>query len=97
MDGASEIFRLAAPPGSLLWREWDDGCVIFNRTTGETHYLDDFTAYLLRLVEAAARTQDALTDTVCAELGRERSATLESQIARALRNFETLELLERGR
>ena len=53
--------------------------------------------YLLRLVEAAARTRDALTDTVCAELGRERSATLEAQIARALRNFETLALLERAR
>lgn len=97
MDGTSDIFRLAAPPGSLQWREWDDGCVIFNRTTGETHYLDDFTAYLLRLVEAAARTQDALTETVCTELGCERSAMLENQIARALRNFETLALLERAR
>lgn len=97
MDGTRETFRLAAPSGSLLWREWDDGCVIFNRATGETHYLDDFTAYLLRLVEAAARTRDALTDTVCAELGRERSVTLEAQIARALRNFETLALLERAR
>lgn len=97
MDGASYFLRLAAPPGSLLWREWDDGCVIFNRTTGETHYLDDFTAYLLRLVETAPGTQDTLTDTVCAELGRERSATLEAQIARALRNFETLAVLERAR
>jgi PqqD family protein of HPr-rel-A system len=97
MDGTSDIFRLAAPSGSLHWREWDDGCVIFNRTTGETHYLDDFTAYLLRLVEAAPRSQDALTGTVCAELGRERSATLEAQIARALRNFETLAVLERAR
>ncbi len=97
MDGASDIFRLAAPRGTLLWREWDDGCVIFNRATGETHYLDDFTAYLLRLVEAAARTQDALTATVCAELGRERSAALEVQVGRALRNFETLALLDRAR
>lgn len=97
MDGTRDIFRLAAPPGSLLWREWDDGCVIFSRATGETHYLDDFTAYLLRLVEAAPRTQDALTATVCAELGRERSAAFEAQVARALRNFETLALLERAR
>ncbi len=97
MDGASDTFRLAAPSGSLLWREWDDGCVIFNLATGETHYLDDFTAYLLRLVESAPRTSDALTATVCAELGRERSATLEAQVARALRNFETLALLERAR
>lgn len=95
MDGTGPTIRLAAP-NSLLWREWEDGCVIFNRATGETHYLDDFTAYLLRLIEAAARTQDALTDTVCTELGRERSATLEAQVARALRNFETLALLERA-
>ncbi|MEN3974692.1 HPr-rel-A system PqqD family peptide chaperone [Emcibacter sp. SYSU 3D8] len=97
MDGTGETYRLAAPSGSLLWREWDDGCVVFNLATGETHYLDDFTAYLLRLVETSAQTADALTGTVCAELGREHSAALEAQIGRALRNFEVLALLEKTR
>ena len=90
MDG--HIIRLAAP-GLLDWREWDDGCVVFNRATGETHYLDNFTSYLLRLIEADARTVHALTETVCAGLGRERSAHLEAQIITALRNFDALALV----
>lgn len=92
MDG--HTLRLAAP-GLLAWRVWDDGCVVFNAATGQTHYLDNFTSYLLRLIEAAPRTADDLTATVSAGLGLERSAQMEVQIARALRNFEALALLER--
>ncbi len=90
MDG--QRIRLAAP-GLLDWREWDDGCVVFNRATGETHYLDNFTSYLLRLIEADARTVLELTETVCAGLGLERSVHLEGQIITALRNFDALALV----
>lgn len=90
MDG--QRIRLAAP-GLLDWREWDDGCVVFNRATGETHYLDNFTSYLLRLIEADARTVLELTETVCAGLGQERSVHLEGQIITALRNFDALALV----
>jgi PqqD family protein of HPr-rel-A system len=96
VDATGDSIRLAVT-GALVWREWDDGCVVFNRATGETHYLDTFTSYLLRLVESAARAPEELIDTVCTELGHERSAVLEAQIARALRNFETLALLEPAR
>lgn len=92
MDGTGHTIRLAAP-GSLLWREWDDGCVVFNRATGETHYLDDFTSYLLRLIEAEVRTLDGLIESVGAGLGQERSALLEGQIITALRNFDALALV----
>jgi PqqD family protein of HPr-rel-A system len=93
MDG--HRFRLAAP-GMLLWREWDDGCVVFNRATGETHYLDNFTAYVLRLLETEARTLDDLIDTICAGLGQERGAVIEGQVITALRNFEALALVDSG-
>jgi PqqD family protein of HPr-rel-A system len=94
MDRTS--YRLAGPPGTLVWRDWDDGCVIFSRATGETHYLDTFTSYLLRLIEAEPNTADGLTDAVCAGLASERTTVLETRIAQALRNFETLSLLERA-
>ncbi|MGE0668781.1 MAG: HPr-rel-A system PqqD family peptide chaperone [Sphingomonadales bacterium] len=97
MDGSNDAYRLAAPIGTLDWREWDDGCVVFNRATGETHYLDTFTSYLLCLVEAGVCTQEALAATVCGELGRERTRSLEAQIVRALDNFAALALLERAR
>ena len=84
-----------AVPGALVWREWEDGCVVFNRATGETHYLDLFTSYLLRLVEAGALPPDSVTATVAAELGQEPTAELEARVARALHNFETLALVER--
>ena len=96
MNGTGQVYRLAAPSGTLVWQEWDDGCVIFNRATGQTHYLDTFTSYLLRLVEAEARTAALLTGAVCAELEQQRTPALEAQIARALANFESLALLERG-
>jgi PqqD family protein of HPr-rel-A system len=96
VTGTGDSIRLAVT-GALIWREWDDGCVVFNRATGETHYLDNFTSYLLRLVESAPRSAEELTATVCAELGQERADALEAQVAKALRNFEALALLEPGR
>ncbi len=90
MDG--HTLRLAAP-GFLEWRVWDDGCVVFNAATCQTHYLDNFTSYLLRLIEAAPRTADDLTATVIAGLGLERSAHMDAQIIKALRNFDALALV----
>ncbi len=95
MEGTRDAYRLAGPPGTLVWREWDDGCVIFSRATGETHYLDTFTSYLLRLIETEPSTEGRLLDQVCAGLESERTSGLAAQVARALRNFETLALLER--
>ena len=97
MAGTRDVYRLAGPPGTLVWREWDDGCVIFSRATGETHYLDTFTSYLLRLIETGASTGDRLIELVCAGLGSEPTPGLAAQVARALRNFETLAILERMR
>jgi PqqD family protein of HPr-rel-A system len=86
-----------AVPGALVWREWEDGCVIFNRATGETHYLDLFTSFLLRLIEAGAVDPDSVSQTVAAELGEDLTPQFEARVARAMLNFETLALVERPR
>jgi PqqD family protein of HPr-rel-A system len=81
-------------PDALAWRDWDDGCVVFNRATGETHYLDLFTAYLLRLIEGGGQTADGLIATTAAELGLAEGVELEARVAAALRHFVLLALVD---
>ncbi len=94
MAEADAVIRLAASD-ALTWRDWDDGCVVFNRVTGETHYLDLFTSYLLRLIAASPLTEAALTETVQGDLGDAESGAFGGRIGTALRNFEALALIAR--
>lgn len=42
-----------------LIREWDDGCVLFDRQTGDTHALDPLCAEVLKF-DSASRSQPLL-------------------------------------
>lgn len=60
-DGAPsiEVWR-AVVDSRLHWRAWDDGIVVYNDMTGDTHLLDPQTARLLRHLEHAPMAFDAL-------------------------------------
>jgi PqqD family protein of HPr-rel-A system len=39
---------------------WDDDCVVFNATTGQTHVLDPVLALLIRQIDAGCENTDEL-------------------------------------
>ena len=93
-DATDTLVWRVVPGRVLAWREWDDGCAIFNRLTGETHFLDLTSAYLLRLLEAERRTVPALAAQMAQDLGRALDEVLTRQVARTLSNFQSMGVVE---
>ena len=79
----------------LVWQDWEDGCTIYNRATGETHFLDLWTSYLLRLIEAGARSEDALAEAMADDLIQDRDEAFDQKLSATLDNFESMALVER--
>jgi len=85
--------RLAAE-GALVWHDWDDGCVVFNRATGETHFLNLWTSYLLRLIEQGPTDAAVLADRIADDLAAERDEAVATRVSKTLQNFESMALVE---
>ena len=54
-----------------LSHEWDDGCVLFDRSSGDTHALDPLCAEVLDLIEAGCADPLLISEKLAAELGVE--------------------------
>ncbi|MFN3233137.1 MAG: HPr-rel-A system PqqD family peptide chaperone [Alphaproteobacteria bacterium] len=80
---------------ALLWREWDDGCAVYNRATGETHFFDLWTSYLLRVIERGPVPEGALADILADELVQDLGPGLTDRIHRTVDNFSSMALVVR--
>lgn len=89
---AADIMLEAVP--FLLWQEWDDGCVVFNRLTGETHMFDLTSSYLLRLIEAAPRPGRALAAQMARDLEQPDDDAHLMRVVRLLHNFMAMGIIE---
>ena len=94
---AQTSIRIVRPASNeeLVWQDWDDGCTIYNRATGETHFLDLWTSYLLRLIEAESRSQEDLAAAMADDLVQDRDAAFDQKLTSTLDNFESMALVER--
>jgi len=54
-----------------LSHEWDDGCVLFDRSSGDTHALDPLCAEVLGLIETGCADPLLISEKLAAELGVE--------------------------
>jgi PqqD family protein of HPr-rel-A system len=54
--------------GRWLSHEWDDGCVLFDRSSGDTHALDPLCAEVLGLIEAGCADPLLISEKLAAEL-----------------------------
>ena len=79
---------------TLTWCDWDDGCSVFNRATGETHFFDLWTSYLLRLIGSKPMSVESLVIKMARELDQEHNAALQARVAKTLQNFEAMALVE---
>lgn len=51
MNGATslpEVLWQACDPDDLLWAHWGNDHVVFHRPSGQTHFVNEATAYLLQ-------------------------------------------------
>ena len=78
----------------LIWHEWENGCAVFNRLTGETHMLDLTSSYLLRLIEADPRPTNALTRQMIDDLQWPQDDASARRVARLVQNFVVMGVIE---
>jgi PqqD family protein of HPr-rel-A system len=92
-DGADAIWRL--PKGvSLLWQSWDeDEVIVFNRASGQTHFLDAFSAAVLRQIEASPSTTLELRRYFAVGFGLDEDV-LSQRLDAVCRRFDQLGLAE---
>lgn len=79
----------------LHWCNWADEYVVFEETSGQTHILDTFRAFLLNAVSESPQTCDQLLLDISTVMSTDKSPELEGLVTGALLEFETLGLLER--
>lgn len=76
--------------GRWLSHEWDDGCVLFDRASGDTHALDALCAEVLHLRESGSRDAAAISARLAEELDLDPE-TLLADVERALEQLDRLE------
>ncbi len=78
----------------LHWRSWGEGYVLFNEGSGQTHFLNELGAAVLRLVWDSTSDVDSLCEQLCSEYGLAVDAELESSVAGVLEDLNELGLIQ---
>jgi PqqD family protein of HPr-rel-A system len=87
-------FRLN-PVAQLHWVGWDDEYVVFEESSGQTHQLDAFRAFVLNsALEGEIQVSDLLADMVSAMTVQSPEAATQL-LHSVIEEFETVGLLER--
>lgn len=87
---------LPRPPGELHRRTWEDGTVVYDAVSGDTHLLRPGHALLLDLVGPDGADLDALAAGVAAGEGRPLAAGEREILAETLGMLAGLGLLRRA-
>lgn len=84
----------ASDPSKLLWRVWDDDCVVFDCRSGEIHLLNPVAAEALKLLEERPADANDLTRELGAALGQAPAPEFRGHIEDLLGRFDELGLIE---
>jgi PqqD family protein of HPr-rel-A system len=82
---------------NLLWRSWDDECVIYNDLTGDTHLLDAASAEALRYLEREPADEEKLNAQMASSLEAAGEAELREWTGEIIKRFRRLGLIEPAR
>lgn len=77
----------------LMWVECGGDYIVFHRDSGETHYLNDFSALVLRCMEGGPITASDLCNRLIELLGDDNPG-LVTQLDSLLTRFDQLGLVE---
>lgn len=79
----------------LMWTQCGEEYIVFHRASGETHYLNDLSALILRLLEREPDTTHGIHQELIDMLGVSPGVEVEQQIDSLLARFEQLGVVGR--
>jgi PqqD family protein of HPr-rel-A system len=83
----------AADPEAQLWASWDDGSLLFYRTSGQTHLLNDAAHRLLTQILLSPRDMDEIAAALGADWPAEQFQQNVQQTVELLWRLEDLGLV----
>ena len=84
----------AAAQGSRwVWRDWNDGAVVFDRLTGDTHALDPLSVELCHLAPAERANADLATQSIATHLNEVLDDNLRNAVKAAFDRLQQRELV----
>ena len=83
------------PGAEVRWAAWPDGYTIYQRSSGETHYLNEVAADLLRRLDASPSSLAELARPLLAELDAETAEALVETVRTVLARLDELGLADR--
>ena len=88
-----EVWSVVTPE-ALHWKMWDDDCVVFNATSGQTHVLDPVLALLIRQIDTGCNNTDELLNQTTRLLGVELTEEIRESLRQMLHQLEQFSLIE---
>lgn len=79
----------------LMWFDWPDGHAVYQRSSGETHFLNDIGGPLLRCLSEEEADNPTVWRCVEKVLGEPRTDALSAQVKPLLERFDELGLVRR--
>lgn len=83
----------ALPAELLLWEQFGDEYVVYNRCSGETHFLNVTAAEVLRVLQEGPATLTAVVAQVCRVFDVEEEPALTQHISRVIQEFDYVGLI----
>ncbi|WP_348758164.1 HPr-rel-A system PqqD family peptide chaperone [Candidatus Methylocalor cossyra] len=77
----------------MLWESFGEDAVVYNRRSGETHFLNCTAAETLRILQDRAATLAEVVAEIGGRFGLEPQAGLAEQVGRAIEEFERAGLI----
>lgn len=81
------------PENALLWEQFGDEYVIYNRRSGETHFLNVTAAEVLKVLQGGPATLPTVVAQVCHLFDMEEEPALIQHISRVMQEFDHVGLI----
>lgn len=79
---------------TVYWKEWDDGTVVFNAQSGNTHLLSPTAARVLKALEQRPASAIDLAHQLASQVQVDSDQELTAQVEKLLANLDALGLIE---
>lgn len=89
--------RWARPPADeLVWETFGEANFVYHVASGQTHFLNELGAWILRCIERNARTTDEICDDIVTSFDAEASPELVESVQATIQVLAGLGLIVRG-